>query len=257
MRKEGDSTFANVFVPDGQLEHFEKYIVDYLAEKKKKNGDANDHKALINTIASIRVAELRELWTDDPELFPHSVDESFWWEVWLPVRDHRDQVVADFRKLATLANCTVGDHQVNFPERTVVVMHGSQRQLSQSVMTLNCVAELRRAKDTAEFFDGMDREEQQGWVENALSRITVADGDDSTPRVCLLDSGVNRAHPMLELLLDSDFEVDGASWSLGVEETKRAFFALGLRDILLIERGINKQSKEEKREAFLKEKLSL
>ena len=203
VRKEGDSTFANVFVPDGQLEHFEKYIVDYLAEKKKKNGDANDHKALINTIASIRVAELRELWTDDPELFPHSVDESFWWEVWLPVRDHRDQVVADFRKLATLANCTVGDHQVNFPERTVVVMHGSQRQLSQSVMTLNCVAELRRAKDTAEFFDGMDREEQQGWVENALGRMTVADGDDSTPRVCLLDSGVNRAHPLLEPLLDS------------------------------------------------------
>ena len=61
VRKDGDSTFANVFVPDGKLHHFEKYVADYLAEKKKSNGDANDHKSLINTIASIRSAELRAL----------------------------------------------------------------------------------------------------------------------------------------------------------------------------------------------------
>ncbi len=203
VRKEGDSTFANVFVPDGKLDHFEKYIADYLAEKKKRNGDANDHKALINTIASIRAAELSALWTDDPELFPQAADEQFWWEVWLPVRGQRDHVVADFRKLATLANCIVSEHQVNFPERTVLLMYGSRQQLSQSVMTLNCVAELRRAKDTAEFFDGMAREEQQEWLDDALGRLTAASDDDSTPRVCLLDSGVNRGHPLLAPLLDA------------------------------------------------------
>lgn len=203
VRKEGDTIFANVFVPDGKLDHFEKYIADYLAEKKKSNGDANDHKSLINTIASIRAAELSALWTDDPELFPQAVDEQFWWEVWLPVRGQRDHVVADFRKLVTLADCTVSEHQMNFPERTVLLMYGSRQQLSQSVMTLNCVAELRRAKDTAEFFDGMAREEQQQWLDDALGRLTVASDDDSTPRVCLLDSGVNRGHPLLALLLDA------------------------------------------------------
>lgn len=203
VRKEGDSTFANVFVPDGALDHFEKYIAAYLAEKRKRNGVADDHKSLINTIASIRAAELSALWTDDPELFPQAVDEQFWWEVWLPVRGQRDHVVADFRKLATLANCAVSEHQVNFPERTVLLMYGSRQQLSQSVMTLNCVAELRRAKDTAEFFDGMVREEQQEWLDDALRRLTVASDDDSTPRVCLLDSGVNRGHPLLAPLLDA------------------------------------------------------
>ena len=203
VRTEGDSTFANVFVPDGQLDHFEKYITDYLAEKKKKNGDANDHKSLINTIASIRAAELSVLWTDDPELFPQAADEQFWWEVWLPVRGQRDKVVADFRKLATLADCAVSEHQVNFPERTVLLMYGSRQQLSQSVMTLNCVAELRRAKETAEFFDGMGRTEQKEWLDSALNRLTVASNDDSTPRVCLLDSGVNRGHPLLAPLLDA------------------------------------------------------
>ena len=203
VRKDGNSTIANVFVPDGKLDHFEKYVTDYLVEKKKKNGDANDHKSLINTIASIRAAELRALWTDDPALFPQSMDEQFWWEVWLPVRGQRDHIVADFRKLATLADCIVSEHQVNFPERTVVLMYGSQQQISKSAMTLNCVAELRRAKDTAEFFDGMGREEQQEWLDNALGRLSVASDDDSTPRICLLDSGVNRGHPLLSPLLDT------------------------------------------------------
>jgi len=203
VRKEGETTYANVFVPDGKLHHFERYVADYLAEKKKSNGDANDHKLLINTIASIHAAGLRALWTDDPQLLPLAVDEQFWWEVWLPVRGQRDVVVADFRRLATLANCTVSEHQANFPERTFLLMYGSQQQLSQSVMTMNCVAELRRAKDTAEFFDGMDREEQQAWLNDTLDRLSVASADDSTPRICLLDSGVNRGHPLLAPLLDT------------------------------------------------------
>ena len=202
VRTDGDSTYANVFVPDGQLDHFEKCIVDYIAEKRKANGHAADHAKLINTIASIRAAELRALWTDDSELLPQAEDEPFWWEVWLSVRGQRDAVVADFRKLAALANCVVSEHQANFPERTVVLMHGSRQQFSHSVMMLNGVAELRRAKDTAEFFDGMARDGQQDWLDDMLARLTVAVDSDSTPRVCLLDTGVNRGHPLLAPLLD-------------------------------------------------------
>src|SRR5690606_20492530 len=96
----------------------------------------------------------------------------FWWEVWLPVRGEgqRQAVVEDFKKLARLAECVVSDKQVNFPERTVLLMYGSQQQLSRSVMTLNCVAELRYAKETAELFDGMDVVEQRQWADDLLQR---------------------------------------------------------------------------------------
>jgi len=203
LHKEGDYTLANVFVPDGRLEHFEKYIVDYLAEKKNKNGDAHDHKALLNTIETIRAAELRALWTDDPELLPQDPDEVFWWEVWLPERGSREAVVNDFHKLVAAAGCTVSTNRVDFPERTVVLMHGSERQLSQSVMTLNCVAELRRAKETAELFDGMNAEEQHAWMDELLSRANFPTHGDQVPRICLLDSGVNRGHPLLAQMLTS------------------------------------------------------
>lgn len=218
VRVDGDTTSANVFVPDGKLAHFEKYVEDYLAERKKVNGDALDHHALLNTISAIRRAEVRALWTDDPALLPQDTTEAIWWEVWLPVRGDRQAVLADFRKLAALAQCQVSEHHIGFPERTVVLMFGSEQQFSTSVMTLNCVAELRRAKETAHFFDGMTPPEQQEWADETLARLTVAIDDDSTPRVCLLDSGVNRGHPLLSpFIANADLHTVDPAW--GVDDT--------------------------------------
>jgi hypothetical protein len=204
VRHEGEHTFANVFVPDGKLDHFEKYVTEYLEEKKDKNGNARDHRALLNTIESIRAAELRALWTDDLDLLPKDPTVQFWWEVWLPVRGQRQAVVEDFRKLAALAECVVSDQQADFPERTVLLMYGSERQFSRSVMTLNCVAELRLAKETAEFFDELNISEQREWLDELLQRTRFAREGDETPRVCLLDSGVNRGHPLLQPLVTAN-----------------------------------------------------
>lgn len=201
---DGNTTVANVFVPEGKLDHFEKYVAEYVAAKVNKNGDLIDHGRLLNAIASIRSAELRALWTDDPALLPQDAAEKLWWEVWLPVRGLRDEVVDDFRKLMALADCPVSEHQINFPERTVVLMYGSRQQLEQSRMALNCVAELRRAKDAAEFFDGLAPLEQQEWAAEVLARLTLPPDADAVPRVCLLDSGVNRGHPLLAPVIASD-----------------------------------------------------
>ena len=143
---DGKAAVANVFVPDGQLQHFEKLVVDYLNEKKTEAGVARDNKKLLNTIGSIRASALAGLWTDAPELLPADQDEQFWWEVWLRrAKGDAGHYLHDFRRIAALAECQVSDAVVEFPERTVVVMFGSQQQLAQSVMLLNCVAELRRA----------------------------------------------------------------------------------------------------------------
>lgn len=218
VRADGNNTVANVYVPDGKLEHFEKYVAEYLEAKTNRSGDLIDHGKLLNAISSIRSAELRALWTDDPELFPQDVSEQFWWEVWLPVRGQQKEVVEDFRKLAALAECQVSEHQINFPERTIVLMFGSQQQLSKSVMTLNCVAELRRAKETAAFFDSMTPPEQQQWVDETLARLTTPADDDTTPRVCLLDSGVNRGHPLLApFLASTDLHTVNPAW--GTDDT--------------------------------------
>ena len=69
VRHEGNRTLATVFVPDGKLNHFERLIRDYLAERKDSIGRARDNRRLIDAIQQIRAASLRALWTDT-ETFP-------------------------------------------------------------------------------------------------------------------------------------------------------------------------------------------
>lgn len=217
VRDDGNRTLANVFVPDGELAHFEQYVADYLAEKKGSKNQALDHRKLLDAIDSIRTAEIKALWTDAPELLPADPAAAFWWEVWLPIRGtgQRQTVVEDFKKLARLAECVVSDKQVNFPERTVLLMYGSQKQLSRSAMTLNCVAELRYAKETAEFFDCLEVQDQREWADDLLRRVQFLRADDDAPRVCLLDSGVTRAHPLLEPLMDAaDLHTVEPAWGV-------------------------------------------
>lgn len=204
VRQEGDQTIANVYVPDGKLDHFEKIVTEYLQEKKDKNGNPRDHRNLLNTIESIRNAEMEALWTDDPDLLPIDKLEVFWWEVWLPVRGSRQAVINDFTKIVEGSGCIVSEARADFPERTVVLMKGSQRQFSQSVMGLNCVAELRRAKETADSFDDLANEEQIEWLDELVARTDFPPVNHPAPRICLLDSGVNRSHPLLSPLIEDE-----------------------------------------------------
>ena len=134
-------------------------------------------------------------------LLPQDRTQPFWWEVWLPVRGKnkqiREEVVSDFRKLAYAVGCEVGRGRADFPERVVVLMFGSELQFSQSLPALNCVAELRRAKETAEFFAGLDVSEQIEWQDDLIGRLRYPQKSESVPRICLLDSGVNRGHSLL------------------------------------------------------------
>ncbi len=219
QERDNKAVLANVFVPDGQLQHFERLVTEYLDEKTDRNGKPRDNKTLLNTIGGIRAAAIQGLWTDSPELLPADTQEAFWWEVWLRRGSDADaSTVEDFRRLAAMSQCQVSEAVVDFPERSVVVMYGSQQQLAQSVMALNCVAELRRAKDTAEFFVGLGGAEQQQWTNDLLARLQLPGLGDEVPRVCLLDSGVNRGHPLLDPLLDAaDLHTANPAW--GVNDT--------------------------------------
>lgn len=215
VRHDAQHTYATVFVPDGKLSHFEGLIKDYLEEKRDRAGRARDHKALLDTIRQIRTASLRALWTDDKRVFPADDEETFWWEVWLPVREDRAATVANFRKLTEAQDFQTAPGELEFPERTVLLVYASAGQMKRSMMTLNSIAELRRAKETAGFFNELLPEEQPEWLEELIGRCRFPAPDEPVPHVCLLDTGVNNGHPLVAPALDGlDLHTIDPSWGV-------------------------------------------
>lgn len=197
VRQEKDRTHATVFVPEGRLDHFERLIRDYLLEKRDRIGRPRDNQRLIDAIRQIRAASLHALWTDAADAFPAEDEGTLWWEVWLPVRKQRETVLASFRRLAAAQGMETAPGELKFPERSVLLVRASVAQMQNSILTLNSIAELRRPKETADFFDSFVPQEQREWLEELLTRTRFTPDGNDVPHVCLLDTGVNRGHPLL------------------------------------------------------------
>lgn len=211
VREQGNQVLATVFVPQGKLTHFEKLIEAYAEHRTGAGGRSLDNQPLIDAIRSVRVATFDSLWTDSAEALPANDAEAIWWEAWLPAGNNRPQVTADFRKVGELAGLLVRERALHFPERSVVQMYGSKAQLLQSSLVLNMVAELRRAKTTAEFFAALPLEEEAEWGGNLQDRLMPQHAGNSY--VTLLDTGVNHGHPLLApMIADGDRHTVEPGW---------------------------------------------
>jgi hypothetical protein len=141
-----------------------KKVADYLEKDTSKGLPRN--RELVESVGEIQRAALKALWTDDKVLFPEADTQKIWWEVWLRSGDDPDGIVQFFKQHADHIGIDVSDEVIHFPDRTVVfAAHGTKAQMSQSVNLLNCVAELRMTKETADFFSAMDAIEQREWME--------------------------------------------------------------------------------------------
>ena len=203
IRHENNKTYATVFVPDGKLVYFENQIKAYLKEKKRIDGVPLDNQKLIDTIQSIHTATLRALWTDTLSEYPSNENDKIWWEVWLTIRDDRKRVIDSFLELTRKSQMLPSESHINFPQRTVFVLQASRKEMEKSILLMNSIAELRRAKETADFFTSLRPGEQREWVDDLIKRLKFPDPNKTIPYICVLDTGMNNAHPLLEELIDN------------------------------------------------------
>jgi hypothetical protein len=188
--------FATVRVPRGKLQHFTKLVTDYV-EKATQKGQPKNRK-LVESISRIQNAVIESFWTDEPESWPTENILPIWWEVWL--RAGQD-VLSEFRRIAAQIEATVGERIILFPDRTVVLVRAAKNAFAGSPQLFDYVAELRRPKVLASFFTEMDAREAMSWTLELIERLAPPDGEANA--VCLLDTGVNRAHPLLGPALDA------------------------------------------------------
>lgn len=191
---------ATVWVPQGALVTFENKVQAYIEERR--NGQrAADHRTLVDAIQNIRTATFEAIWTDDDTMLPQDPSQIIWWELWLPNSGRRQAVLEDLRGVARNLGMDISRSSVVFPERTIVLIRASRDQL-QHPLVLSLVSEIRRARDTAEFFDRMPVVEQAEWSDSLLERVRFP--EEVAPVVCILDTGVNRGHPLLQNSLSED-----------------------------------------------------
>ena len=206
---------ATVFVPDGKLSYFLKRINDYRYKDTTPNQAGTTspkNRELVESIAHIRLAALKSLWTDDLALYPNP-DKELTWEVWLRKSQNND-LLQRFKDLATDINLVVSELAITFVDRVVILVRGKGRDLSRSADLLGSIAELRLAKSTADFFTEMNRVEQQEWVNDLVDRLQPPT-DDNSLYVCLLDTGINNGHPLLNPLVDNyDLHAYKPAWGV-------------------------------------------
>jgi hypothetical protein len=184
-------TEGAIFVPDDARDFLDEKLTSYGTQTRKSGLQQNEERfAPIDRFAGAR---LQDLWVDTRPM-PDGPDPG-WWECWCwPDRVH------NLESKATHLNLPVSEDRLTFPERTVLFVFAARMAMARLVSGTDTVAELRLGRDTAAFFMGTPREDQDGWIIAFLDLIS--DGrSDAAPVVCLLDTGINRAHPLLSVVL--------------------------------------------------------
>jgi hypothetical protein len=237
---EGDRGLVTVFVPDGRLRRFEAKIAAYLDLQKATLEGKRRNEPLLNSINRIRRAVLKDLWTDPARSFP-TESSPIWWEIWL-----RSGVkIEDVRQQAARLRITLGESALIFPDRIVILAHANIEQMVASVDLLDWIAELRSARSLGcRLLETPSREVGER-VDRFRERIERPSGD--APAVCILDTGVDIGHPLLEPGLDPGNAHSYNPQSWGVDDrhghgTQMAGFALfgdRLEELLSVEDGLD------------------
>ncbi|HOW25577.1 MAG TPA: S8 family peptidase [Bacteroidales bacterium] len=191
-----------VMLTKGGISHFIKKAEEYLTENiKDREGNLTDKPKsyqLISNIQNIQIAALQAFWSDESEINFPDYDVVTWWEAWFRKTNEGTAKINAVENNLTSRGAVLGELQLEFPEHYVRLVRGTASQLSQSLMLLDNLAELRKPQVLSDVIslDNVTYNERDRWLRELLSHIEHRISDNSV-LICLLDSGVNNQHPLI------------------------------------------------------------
>jgi hypothetical protein len=183
-----------LFVPTAAESFLARKVEEYAHQNTSKQ--IPKHEKKFAPIETIRAGTIDSLWTDQRS-FPADLAERIWWECWCWAN-----LAGHLVQAAERQNLRASDRRLHFPELEVIPVYANRAEISRLLQNTDAIEELRRATDTPAFFTTTARREQSLWIDDLVKRIEGPVPD--SPAVCLLDSGVARAHPLLAPALDPD-----------------------------------------------------
>ncbi|SEK00161.1 Subtilase family protein [Sphingobium sp. AP50] len=194
-RKSDGTARGTLFVPDTARTFLKEKLDEYRDRRGARQRPA--HESRFAAIERLFASRLTSLWVDRRPL-PAS-DVLTWWECWC-WPDRVDHLVAK----AEATGATVAQGRLSFAEREVLFLFTDRAMMARIAASCDAVAELRLGRDDASFFtSGEGRDDQNDWIASVAERLDHAEDADAVA-VCMLDTGVNRAHPLLAPVFATD-----------------------------------------------------
>lgn len=198
---------VNVMLTEGGISHFIQKVNEYLTEQHVAKGEITDkpkNYRLFNNIEAIQLATLEAFWTEPAEVPFPGENEVVWWELWL----RKKRLTETEEQTVTITNLRnvggqVSPQVLSFPEHYVRLVKASPKQLADSVLLLDNLAELRKPRETADFFTQLSISEREEAVQDLQGRIEQV-YDPESLAICIIDSGVNRQHPLISPFLPEE-----------------------------------------------------
>ena len=205
-----------VVVNQGGITQFIKKIKQYLDPSNDSEKGNFKNSTLLNNINQIEIATLKSFWVDAPQIpFPQE-NENVWWEIWFRKTDNFKEKLVQVYNNLIIIGCQIGQPQLELTEYVVKLVKGTSKQLSDSLLLLDNLAELRKPQELSNFItsDEITLETKNQYLADLKNRIENK-FDENSVLVCLLDTGVNNNHPLLEDFLPNvNLYTNNVSWGV-------------------------------------------
>lgn len=206
---------ATVYIPNGKEKYFIQKVEAYASEQTKSGNPKNND--LISSIENVKLAILESFWIGKPDTIP--ADSPIWCELWLRYdyqatdpeawKSTEENIVS----ICQENNISINEKHIIFPERIVKLIYADAQTLKKLISMCPFIAEIRRAPEATTFFDKLSNSEQKEWIEELLTRTTYENNNVS---VCLLDTGITSAHPLLASAINTDhIQAINSAWGSG------------------------------------------
>jgi Subtilase family len=207
VQDSADNRLVALFVPDHARVALTAILEDYRAGPLTPAGHP-PKSATVGPIEAFRRARLETLWTDDVAALPVDPQHQMWWAIWTErANEGALEIVCERLGLRAAG----ADRRLYFPEAAVVPVWATRAAIELMMFATGVIGELRRATDNPVFFMEHARETQHEWSDDLANRIEWPGAE--VPAVCLLDTGVNRGHALLEpAIAPVDLHAYSAEW---------------------------------------------
>lgn len=198
-------------VPDGKETVLDGKLATY--QKGPLTKKQNIPQAKFEEVDAIAPPDFEVTFRGPASQIPKDGSMALWWEAW--VGRGLEAVLED---MATARGCRISEaaQWLRFPEVTVIPVFASKDVMEGMIFDTFAIIEVALLTDTPSIFLDADKDDQFDWVRSFAEKVRWP--SEAAPAVTLLDTGVNRAHALLEPALSPrDMHAVDESW--GTDDT--------------------------------------